>query len=117
MEVFSGDICAFFGLDCSSGDSFVMDKNFNVSMESIHVPEAVISMSIKPKEKKDQDNFSKAIQRFTKEDPTFRVHYDKDVKETIASGMGELHLDIYGQRMEREYNCSVILGKPKVAFR
>ncbi len=113
----AGDICAVFGIDCASGDTFVVDKNQSLSMESIFVPEAVISLSIKVANKKDSDNFSKAIQRFTKEDPTFRVHWDDDNKETIASGMGELHLEIYGQRMEREYNCPVVLGKPRVAFR
>ena len=116
-RVTAGDICALFGVDCASGDSFVLDKSQMLSMESIFVPEPVISMSIKPENKKDLDSFSTAIQRFTKEDPTFTIKFDNDVKETIASGMGELHLDIYAQRMEREYNCPVKLGKPKVSFR
>lgn len=116
-EVYAGDIFALFGVDCASGDTFVNDLNQNLSMESIFVPEPVVSMSIQPTNTKDRDNFSKAIARFTKEDPTFHFHYDADVKETIASGMGELHLEIYAQRMEREYGCPVTLGKPKVAFR
>lgn len=116
-EAYSGDICALFGVDCASGDSFVSDKNSSLSMESIHVPEPVISMSIKTASKDMVDNFSKSIQRFTKEDPTFHCKWDNDNKEMIVSGMGELHLEIYAQRMEREYNCPVILGKPKVAFK
>lgn len=116
-EVFAGDIFALFGVDCASGDTFVTDNTQNLSCESIFVPEPVVSMAINPANNKDRDNFSKGIARFTKEDPTFRFHYDPDNKETIASGMGELHLEIYAQRMEREYNCPVILGKPKVAFR
>merc|ERR1719347_1991522 len=116
-KVYSGDICAVFGVDCASGDSFVSDKDLKIAMESIHVPEAVLSMSIKPSEKKGESNFAKAIARFTKEDPTYRVWFDTDSKETIASGMGELHLEIYAQRMEREYNCAVTMGKPTVAFR
>ncbi|XP_051174270.1 elongation factor G, mitochondrial [Leptopilina boulardi] len=116
-EVYAGDIFALFGVDCASGDTFVNNSKLQLSMESIYVPEAVISMSIQPKHSKDRDNFAKAVARFTKEDPTLRFNYDDDNKESLISGMGELHLEIYAQRMEREYNCPVNLGKPKVAFR
>lgn len=115
-RAYAGEICALFGIECASGDSFVTDPNLNLSMESIYVPDPVISMSIKPKDSKSADNFSKGIKRFTREDPTLRYEYDVESKESILSGMGELHLEIYAQRLEREYKCPVELGQPKVAF-
>ncbi|XP_077275366.1 mitochondrial translation elongation factor G 1 isoform X2 [Temnothorax americanus] len=116
-EVYAGDIFALFGVDCASGDTFVRDSKLDLSMESMYVPDPVVSMSVQTKNSKDRDNFAKGIGRFTKEDPTLRFHYDTDNKESIISGMGELHLEIYSQRLEREYNCPIILGKPKVSFR
>ena len=83
-EVFAGDICAVLGIDCASGDSFVADQQYKVSMESMHIAEPVISMSMTAKDSKYSDNFSKAIARFTKEDPTFRVFFDQECKETIC---------------------------------
>lgn len=116
-EVYAGDICALFGIDCASGDTFTNKASSDLSMESIHVPDPVISIAMKPSNKNDLEKFSKGISRFTREDPTFKVHFDTENKETIVSGMGELHLEIYAQRMEREYGCPCITGKPKVAFR
>ncbi|KIM33915.1 hypothetical protein M408DRAFT_59951 [Serendipita vermifera MAFF 305830] len=110
-----GEICAIFGIECASGDTFT-DGQTSLSMTSMFVPEPVISLAIKP-EGTETPNFSKALNRFKKEDPTFRVHVDAESQETIISGMGELHLEIYAERMKREYNVPCITGKPQVAFR
>jgi elongation factor G len=112
----AGDIVAFYGVEASSGETFT-DGKMNVTLTSMHVPAAVISLAVAPKDRSTEVNFSKALNRFTKEDPTFRVHQDEESQQTIISGMGELHLDIYMERMKREYNCEVIAGKPQVAYR
>ncbi|MBS1150941.1 MAG: Translation elongation factor, partial [Myxococcaceae bacterium] len=113
---YAGDIVALFGVECASGDTFT-DGDVQVTMTSMHVPDAVISLAVAPKERAATANFSKALNRFTKEDPTFRVHRDEESAQTIISGMGELHLEIYIERMKREYQCEVIAGKPQVAYR
>ncbi|KAI9007737.1 P-loop containing nucleoside triphosphate hydrolase protein [Hyaloraphidium curvatum] len=115
-EVGSGEICALFGIDCSSGDTFT-DGTLQYSMTSMFVPEPVISLSIEPKAKEALANFSKALNRFVREDPTFRVHVDPESKQTIISGMGELHLEVYVERMRREYRVDCATGKPQVAYR
>ena len=112
----AGEICAVFGVDCASGDTFT-DGQLGYSMTSMFVPEPVISLSIKPKNTKDASNFSKAIARFQREDPTFRVHFDTESEETIISGMGELHLEVYVERMRREYRVDCETGQPQVAYR
>jgi elongation factor G len=112
----SGDIVAMFGIDCNSGDTFT-DGTVNVAMTSMFVPEPVISLTVTPKDNKAQTNMSKALRRFTKEDPTFRVGADAETGETIIAGMGELHLDVYIERMKREYAAEVVTSPPRVAYR
>ncbi len=112
----AGDIVAMFGIDCNSGDTFT-DGTVNFAMTSMHVPEAVISLSIKPNDTKSETNMGKALRRFSKEDPTFRVHVDDESGETIISGMGELHLEVYVERMKREYQALVTTSPPQVAYR
>lgn len=113
---YAGDIVAIFGIDCASGDTFCDDR-VEASMQSMHVPDSVISLAVAPKSKDGANNFTKALQKFRKEDPTFRVHRDEESNETIISGMGELHLEIYVERMKREFNCEVVVGQPQVAYR
>lgn len=111
-----GDIVALFGIDCASGDTFC-SGGLNYAMSSMYVPEPVISLAITPKDKKSADQMAKALNRFTKEDPTFQTYVDPESNQTIIKGMGELHLDVYIERMRREYKCEVETGMPQVAYR
>ncbi len=115
-EASAGDIVALFGVDCASGDTFT-DGKINVAMTSMFVPDAVISLAVNPKDKTTAANFAKGLNKFRKEDPTFRVHRDEESNETIISGMGELHLEVYIERLKREFACEVIAGQPQVAYR
>ncbi len=115
-EIPAGHIGAMFGVDCASGDTFV-DPKVNYSMIAMHVMDPVISLSLQPVDNKSQINMSKALNRFTKEDPTFKTFVDKETNETIIQGMGELHLEVYVERMKREYKAEVLTGKPRVAYR
>jgi elongation factor G len=112
----AGDIVALFGIDCASGDTFT-DGSVKVSMTSMFIPEPVISLTIEAKESKHLPNLAKALNRFTKEDPTFRTEIDKESGQTIIKGMGELHLEIYIERMRREYGVELVTGAPQVAYR
>jgi len=112
----AGEIVALFGVDCYSGDTFT-DGRVNYSMSTMFVPEPVISMAIVPADNEAQGNMSKALNRFTREDPTFRTHVDQESGETIISGMGELHLDVYVERMKREFKAEVVTDIPQVAYR
>jgi len=115
-RAYAGDIVALFGIDCYSGDTFT-DGCLSYSMSSMFVPEPVISLSVTPEDNKSQNNMSRALNRFIREDPTFRSHVDEESGETIISGMGELHLDVYVERMKREFSARVETGIPQVAYR
>ena len=115
-EIPAGYIGALFGIDCASGDTFAA-PGLDLTMTSMFVPDPVISLAVAPKDHKSEINMAKALSRFTKEDPTFRVHTSGETGETIISGMGELHLEVYIERMLREYSAQVIPGMPRVAYR
>ncbi len=115
-QAFAGDIVALLGVECASGDTFCSSE-IRVSLEDIFVPEPVITLAIEPKKNQDLDKISKALNRFRKEDPTFHVNVNSESNQTLISGMGELHLEIYVERMKREYNVEVEVGKPKVSYR
>jgi len=112
----TGDIVALVGVDCRSGDT-ICSISHNYSLESIHVAEPVISLSIKPTRSADRDKLSRALRRFCREDPTFHVRGDEQTSETIISGMGELHLDICIERLRREHRIELQVGPPRVAYR
>jgi len=112
----AGCIGALFGIDCASGDTFV-SPGLNLSMTTMFVPDPVISLAIVPKDNKAQINMSKALNRFAKEDPTFKTYVNQETGDTIIEGMGELHLEVYVERMRREYNAEFETGQPQVAYR
>jgi elongation factor G len=112
----AGDIVAVVGVDCGSGDTFCGD-GINVALESIFVPEPVIRLSVEPMKRDGADRLSKALERFRREDPTFRVMTDQESGQTLIAGMGQLHLEVYIERIRREYKCECLVGEPKVAYR
>ena len=112
----AGDIVALFGIDCALGDTFNGGNN-NYTMRESYVPKPIISLALSVKDSKDQDNLSKALARFTKEDPTFKTYIDEETGETIVLGMGELHLNVYIERMRREYGVNLEACEPQVSYR
>jgi elongation factor G len=112
----AGDIVAVMGVDCASGDTYASENKY-CSLESMFIPEPVIKMAISPSSREGSDKLGKALARFRKEDPTFRVATDEETSETVIAGMGELHLEIYVERIRREYNIEVEVGAPKVSYR
>ncbi len=112
----AGDIIAVVGVDCASGDTFLGD-GVEYSLENIYVADPVIRLSIEPAKRDDADKLGKALERFRREDPTFRVLSDEETNQTLIAGMGQLHLDVYVERIKREYNCECIIGEPRVSYR
>ena len=115
-EAGAGDIFALFGVDCASGETFC-DTNVNFKMTEMHVPDPVMSLTVKPKNVQDLDQFLKALNRFQREDPTFTVQHNEESEEIIISGMGELHLFVYCERIRREYEVDIVVGNPTVNYR
>lgn len=113
----AGDIVAVIGMDCASGDTFVGRDDMKIYCEGIHVPIPVIELSIKATDKDQLTKMTKGLVRFRKEDPTFHVFTDEESGETRIAGMGELHLEIYVERLKREYKAEVEVGAPQVNYR
>lgn len=112
----AGDIIAVVGVDCASGDTFLGD-GVEYSLENIFVADPVIRLSIEPAKRDDADKLGKALERFRREDPTFRVMTDEETNQTLIAGMGQLHLDVYVERIKREYKCECLIGEPRVSYR
>lgn len=112
----AGDIICVVGVDCASGDTF-LGPGLQLSLENIYVAEPVIRLSVEPAKRDDADKLGKALERFRREDPTFHVLSDEETKETLIAGMGQLHLDVYIERIKREYNCECIIGEPRVSYK
>lgn len=118
-EVEAGDIFAIFGMECSSGDTFIQGElqTSKYFLSKMFVPDPVMSFTIRPTKNEYNTKFQKALSKFQREDPTLRVNVDQETEDIIISGMGELHLEIYAERMRREYEIDVVLGKPDVNYR
>ena len=116
-SVHAGDIAAVIGLKYTTTGDTLCDENHPIILESIKFPDPVISIAIEPKTKADQDKLSAALQKLAEEDPTFTVKQDQETNQTIVSGMGELHLEIIVDRLRREFNVDVNVGKPQVAYK
>ena len=112
----AGDIIAVMGIDSASGDTYAGENKY-CTLERMFVPEPVIKMAVTPTNRDGADRLGKALVRFTKEDPTFRASTDEETGDTLIAGMGELHLEIYVERMRREYGVEVEVGAPKVSYR
>jgi elongation factor G len=118
QDIEAGDIFAIFGVECASGETFTEgDGRTKVNLSSMFVPQPVMSLTIRAKRPEHQTKFHKALSRFTREDPTFHVTFDKESEDMIISGMGELHLQIYAERIRREFEIEVELGEPCVNYR
>ncbi len=115
-EAHAGDIIAVMGIDCASGETYAQTAKM-CSLENMFIPEAVIKVAVNPKERSNTEKLGKALLRFRKEDPTFRVETDDETGETLISGMGELHLEVYVERIRREYGIDVEVGAPRVSYR
>jgi elongation factor G len=115
-EAVAGDIVAVLGVDCASGDTYASKYPY-CTLQSMFVPESVIQMAISPTDRDGADRLSKALHRFRREDPTLRVSTDEETGETLIAGMGELHLEVYVERILREHKVRVEVGRPKVNYR
>jgi len=115
-EAYAGDIVAVMGIDCASGETYAQEPKM-CSLENMFIPEAVIKVAVNPTERTNTEKLSKALLRFRKEDPTFRVETDDETGETLISGMGELHLEVYAERIRREYGIDLEVGAPRVSYR
>ena len=115
-EAHAGDIIAVMGIDCASGETYAETPKM-CSLENMFIPDAVIKVAVNPKERTNTEKLGKALLRFRKEDPTFRVETDDETGETLISGMGELHLEVYVERIRREYGIDVEVGAPRVSYR
>jgi elongation factor G len=116
-EIRAGDICAVVGLKSTTTGDTLADESYDVKLEAMKFAEPVISLAVEPKTKADQEKMSIALGKLSEEDPTFKTHTDEETGQTIISGMGELHLDIFVDRMRREFNVSVNVGAPQVSYR